>query len=214
MNLWWESNSAKKLSWGGSIYAGTGGVFKRTGVDYSLFGKIRFNSKFSVDGSTYISNSWNQSGWASNIGPLGDTIIFSRRNVNSVENVVNIKYSFNNRMGLTLRARHYWSKVNPLQFYELDKFGDLQTPTNPFTKNVNQNYNYLTVDMVYSWQFAPGSFLNVAWKNIGESFTDQFEKNYAANLENTVSGPQFTSLSVKVIYFIDYLTVKNKLKKA
>jgi len=213
INLWWESNSAKKLSWGGSVFTGTGGVFKRTSLEYSLYGKIRFNSKFSVDGSTYVSNTKNQPGWASNIGPMGDTIIFARRNVNSVENVVNVKYNFNNRMGLTLRARHYWSKVNPLQFYELDKFGDLQTPTSPFTENVKQNYNYLSMDMVYTWQFAPGSFFNVVWKDIGESFNREFEKNYVKNLGNTIEGPQFTSLSVKVIYFLDYLTVKNKLKK-
>lgn len=32
-NLWWEGNSAKKLSWGGSLYAGTGGVFNRKNFD-------------------------------------------------------------------------------------------------------------------------------------------------------------------------------------
>ncbi|MEP7255824.1 MAG: DUF5916 domain-containing protein [Ferruginibacter sp.] len=213
VNLWWESNSAKKLSWGGNLYAGTGGVFNRKNFDYNLFGKIRFSSRFSVDGSTYISKSKNQSGYAGRVGSLGDTIIFSRRNVNSVENVLNIKYNFTNRMGLTLRARHYWSKVNPAEFYELDKYGDLQTPNSPFAQNVKQNYNYLSVDMVYNWQFAQGSFFSIVWKDIGEGFNRQFEKNYVKNLGNTVDGQQFNSLSVRVIYFLDYLTFKNKLKK-
>ena len=213
VNLWWESNSSKKLSWGGSLYAGTGGVFNRKNLEYNLFGKIRFSSKFSVDGSVNVSSSKNQSGFAGRVGSLGDTIIFSRRNVNSVENVLNIKYNFTNRMGLTLRARHYWSKVNPVEFYELDKYGDLQTPNAPFTQNVKQNYNYLSVDMVYNWQFAQGSFFSIVWKDIGESFNRQFEKNYVKNLGNTVDGQQFNSLSVRVIYFLDYLTFKNKLKK-
>ena len=210
-NLWWESNSAKKLSWGGSVYAGTGGVFHRKNLDMNLSGKIRFSSKFSVDGSTYASFSHNQSGWAARIG---DTIFFSRRNVNSVENVLNIKYNFTNKMGLTLRARHYWSKVSPQQFFVLDTYGKLQTPENPFTGNVKQNYNYLSVDMVYNWQFAQGSFFSIVWKDIGESFNREFEKNYTKNLENTISGNQFNSLSVRVIYFLDYLTMKRKLKKA
>ena len=209
-NLWWESNSAKKFSWGGSLYAGTGGVFHRKNFDYSLFGKIRFSSKFSVDGSVLASSSKNQSGWAARIS---DTIFFSRRNVNSVENVLNIKYNFTNKMGLTLRTRHYWSKVTPQQFYELDVYGKLQTPTNPFTRNVRQNYNYLSVDMVYNWQFAQGSFFSIVWKDIGESFNREFEKNYTKNLANTVSGDQFNSISVRVIYFLDYLTMKRKLKK-
>ncbi|MFZ1370369.1 MAG: DUF5916 domain-containing protein [Ferruginibacter sp.] len=210
-NIWWESNFAKKLSWGGSLYAGTGGVFNRKNVDYNLFGKIRFSSKFSVDNSIYVSSSKNQAGWA---GSIGDTIIFSRRNVNSVENVINIKYNFTNRMGLTVRARHYWSKVNPQQFYELDVNGELQVPANPFTGNVNQNYNYLSVDMVYNWQFAQGSFLSIVWKDIGESFNRQFEKNYVKNLGNTISGDQFNSLSLRVIYFLDYLTVRKKFSKS
>ncbi len=213
INAWWESNSSKKLSWGGSLFAGTGGVFNRKNLEYNLFGKIRFSSKFSVDGSVNVSSSKNQSGFAGRVGPMGDTIIFSRRNVNSVENVLNIKYNFTNRMGLTLRARHYWSKVNPVQFYELDKYGDLQTPASSFTQNVKQNYNYLSVDMVYNWQFAQGSFFSIVWKDIGESFNRQFEKNYVKNLGNTIDGHQFNSLSVRVIYFLDYLTFKNKLKR-
>jgi len=214
INAWWESNSAKKLSWGGSLFAGTGGVFNRKTLEYNVFGKIRFNSKFSIDNSIAISNSNNQSGWAANTGANRDTIIFSRRNVSSVENVVNIKYNFTNRMGLTLRARHYWSKVSPQQFYELDENGKLQTPSNPFTENVKQNYNYLSVDMVYNWQFAQGSFFSVVWKDIGESFNRQFEKNYIKNLGKTIEGNQFNSLSVRVIYFLDYLTVKRKLHKS
>lgn len=212
INAWWESNATKKVSWGGSLYAGYGGVFNRKNFNYNLYGKVRFSSKFSIDNSINVASSRNQSGWAASIGANRDTVIFSRRHVNSVENTMNIKYSFTNRMGLTLRARHYWSKVAPQQFYELDRNGKLQTPATPFTQNVNQNYNYLSVDMVYNWQFAQGSFFSVVWKDIGESFNRQFEKNYIKNLGKTIEGDQFTSLSVRVIYFLDYLTVKNKLK--
>lgn len=196
------------------MYTGTGGVFKRKNIDYNVNAKYRFSSKFSVDYSVYLSSSKNQAGWAANIGENRDTIIFSRRNVNNVENVVNIKYNFTNRMGLTLRTRHYWSKVNPQQFYELDVYGKLQAPTNVFTQNVKQNYNYLSVDMVYNWQFAQGSFFSIVWKDIGESFNRQFEKNYVKNLGNTIEGNQFNSLSVRVIYFLDYLTLKNRRKKS
>ncbi len=215
MNVWWESNSAKKISWYGSVFAGTGGVFKRKTLELNLGGKIRFNSKFSVDLGTGSTSITNQSGFASfdttNTG--APSIIFSRRDLKTVENTINIKYSFTNRMGLTLRARHYWSKVTPKQFLALDDNGKLQTPTIAFTQNVNQNYNYLSVDMVYNWQFAQGSFFSIVWKDIGESFNRQFEKNYVKNLGNTLEGSQFNSLSVRVIYFLDYLTIKNRRKK-
>ena len=214
-NAFVEGNEAKKLSWGGDIFTGTGGVFHRKSLGVGLKGKVRFSSKFSVDLSVGTEQHTNSAGWAATLaaGALPDTVIFSRRNLYTVENILNLKYNFNNRMGLSIRGRHYWSKVAPQQFYQLDIYGDLQTPTNPFTQNVKQNYNFLSVDMVYTWQFAQGSFVNIVWKDIAENFSRQFEKDYTKNLNNSIEGPQFNSLSLRVIYFLDYLSVKNKVRK-
>ena len=215
LNVWWESNSAKKLSWNGSVFTGLGGVFNRKSIDLSLGGKFRVSSKFSVDLGISSSNTFDQPGYAGRDTTSAGVpdIIFSRRDLRTVESVVNIKYNFNNKMGLTLRSRHYWSKVDPLQFYELNTTGNLQKPSVDFTKNVKQNFNYLTVDMVYNWEFAQGSFLSIVWKDIGEKFTRQFEKNYTTNLANTIGGSHYSSLSLRVIYFLDYLTFRNKMKK-
>ncbi len=215
VNLWYEGNAAKKLSGTVNLTTGEGGIFHRKTYETTLTGKVRFSSKFSIDQSVYISNVTDQPGFAGSDTTITGTpsIIFSRRDVKTVENIFNLKYSFTNRMGLTLRARHYWSKVDPKQFYELNQYGDLQTPSKPFTENVNQNYNFFSVDMVYNWQFAQGSFFTVVWKDIADDFTTRFEKNYVKNFGKTISGDQFTSLSVKVIYFLDYLTFKNNHKK-
>ena len=215
LNVWWESNSAKKLSWNGSVFTGLGGVFNRKSIDLRLGGKFRVSSKFSVDLGISSSNAFDQPGYAGRDTTSAGVpdIIFSRRDLRTVESVVNIKYNFNNKMGLTLRSRHYWSKVDPVQFYELNTTGNLQKPSVDFTKNVKQNFNYLTVDMVYNWEFAQGSFLSIVWKDIGEKFTRQFEKNYTTNLANTIGGSHYSSLSLRVIYFLDYLTFRNKMKK-
>ncbi len=212
-NIWYESNSAKKYSWTGNVFTGTGGVFKRKSFDYDLSAKVRLNTKFSIEYAVSASNAFNQAGWAADTVVTGNEIIyFSRRDVRNVDNIFKIKYSFTNRMGLTFRTRHSWTKVRPQQLYELDKFGDLQTPTVIYHGNVNQNYNFLSADLVYTWQFAEGSFINVVWKDIGGNFTDSFEKNYFKNLSRTVEGPQFNSLSLRIIYFLDYLTFKNRIK--
>jgi hypothetical protein len=218
MGLFWGSNEAKKLSWGGEFFAGTGNIFKRKSISPSLNGKVRFSSKFSIEHSLGLEFHENSAGWAaikySATGlPINDTIIFSRRDLRTVENIMNLKYSFTNKMGITLRARHYWSKVAPKQFYELDVYGQLSTPSVPFTENVNQNYNFLSTDLVYTWQFAQGSFINIVWKDISESFNREFEKNYFNNFDKTINGPQANSFSVRVIYFLDYLTAKSSLKK-
>lgn len=215
--LWWESNSSKKLSWGGEFFGGVGGYFDRSFINPMFFGKIRFNSKFSLDHSVSMNFAKNDAGWASfipdalNRGALYDTVIFSRRQLSVTENRLSAKYNFNNKMGITFRARHYFSKVKPVEFYELGTDGYLKSPTTAFTKNVKQNYNYFTVDMVYTWQFAQGSFVYVVWKDISESFTRDFQNNYVKNLGKALDNPQSNSLSIRVIYFLDYLTAKKQL---
>jgi Domain of unknown function (DUF5916) len=219
LGFWWESNNAKKLSWGGEFFTGKGGYFGRTFVNPFLYGKIRFSSKFSVDHTLSVNIANNDAGWAAikpdalQRGALYDTVIFSRRQLRVTENRLGIKYSFTNKMWATLQARHYFSKVKPMEFYELNTDGYLKTPSTPFAKNVNQNYNYFTVDMVYTWQFAQGSFIYVVWKDISESFTRNFESNYFSNFNKTLQTPQANSLSVRVIYFLDYLTARKQLAK-
>jgi Domain of unknown function (DUF5916) len=215
--MWWNSNQSKKLSWGAEVFGGTGGVFNRKSFTPTLFGKIRFSSKFSIDNSLSMEFHKNSQGFAavkySGTGTINDTVIFSRRDLRTVENILSMKYSFTNRMGITLRARHYWSKVAPQQFYELNKYGNLVAPAVPFTQNVNQNYNFLSTDLVYTWQFAQGSFINIVWKDISESFNRDFENNYFSNFDKTIKGPQANSFSIRVIYFLDYLTAKSKIGK-
>jgi hypothetical protein len=210
MSLWYESNFGKKFYWTASAWGGRGGIFKRKAFELNLSARQQFSSKFTVDHSVAISSTKNQPGWADYNTTTGQ-IFFSRRNVESVENILNLKYSFNNKMGITMRGRHYWSKVAPMQFYELDDYGDLQTSA--YNQNRNQNYNFLSADLVYNWQFAQGSFLTAVWKDIGENFSRDFQKNYLSNLGKTIEGNQFNSFSVRMIYFLDYLTTKKKLSK-
>lgn len=214
LNVWYESNSAKKYSWTSNIFTGTGGVFKRTSLEFGVTGKARFNSKFSVDLATYITNTFNQPGWAGSQTVNNNTeIIFSRRHVRGVENVLSVKYNFTNRMGITLRTRHSWTKVDPRQYYSLSDSGNLIANAD-YTENRRQNYNYFSTDIVYTWQFAQGSFINIAWKDISERFTRSFERNYFKNFHKTIDQPQFNSLSVKVIYFLDYDTARKKMRRS
>jgi len=213
-NIWYESNFAKKYSWSVNVFYGSGGVFKRRTIDINMNVKARLSKKLSFDYGIFSNNVKNQPGWAASVTNNNEQIIyFSRRDVRGVENVVNVKYNFNNRMGITMRVRHSWTKVNPREYYELNNEGNLVTPSQPFTGNARQNFNFMSGDLVYTWQFAQGSFFNIVWKDISGSFSQEFEKNYFSNLGRTIGGSHSSSLSVKVIYFIDYLNLKKSLRK-
>jgi hypothetical protein len=67
--------------------------------------------------------------------------------------------------------------------------------------------------MTYTWQFAPGSFINLVWKNSIYDFNYLVEKNYFKNFSNTIDADQNNNVSFKIIYFLDYLQLKNHKKK-
>jgi hypothetical protein len=90
--------------------------------------------------------------------------------------------------------------------------GHLQD-NNSFNENEDQNVNFFNIDMMYTWQFAPGSFLNIVWKNAVTNNTELVETRFVKNFDNTIKADQNNNFSIKVIYFLDYLTLKKKLKK-
>ena len=71
--------------------------------------------------------------------------------------------------------------------------------------------------MVYTWQFAPGSFLNLIWKNSVNQYESgndvQLDRDYFGNLKETFRAPQTNNLTLKVIYYLDYLTMKRAFKR-
>jgi hypothetical protein len=129
--------------------------------------------------------------------------------VDKLENILSAKYSFNNRMGINFRMRHYFSSVENKEFLTLQNNGKL-IPHPSFNQNRNQNVNFFNIDMVYTWQFGPGSFINIVWKNAVFDYDNVIERNYFKNLSNTVGSDQNNNLSVKVIYFLDYLQLKKR----
>jgi hypothetical protein len=65
--------------------------------------------------------------------------------------------------------------------------------------------------MVYTWQIANGSFLTVVWKDEADDFVrSTFEKDYSRNIDRTFSNNNINSVSVRLIYFIDYANLKAK----
>jgi hypothetical protein len=99
--------------------------------------------------------------------------------------------------------------VDNRRFFNLQKTGELDDVSGT-AANANYNVNYFNVDMVYTWQFALGSFLNIVWKNSISTFDQDLSASYFKNMGNTLQSPQLNSLSIRVIYFLDYLSLKRK----
>ena len=115
-------------------------------------------------------------------------------------------------MGLKLIARHYWSDRRNKDFYTLNNDGRLSPYTGPAIKNVDRNYNVFNIDLVYTWQFKPGSELSITYKDAAETNENFYSKRYNRNLDHVLSSPQNNSLSIKLLYYVDYLDLLKKKK--
>ncbi|GAB2861726.1 DUF5916 domain-containing protein [Hymenobacter ruber] len=190
---------------------------RRTGYSLGFYPRYRVNTHLTFRYSVDWSLRQNQIGYVNGGLDAAETldqpfigqILLGRRNVATVANVASVAYTFTNRMSFTLRLRHYTSNVRYLDFTTLGKNGEEQFAA--YQRNRDNTYNAFNVDAVYSWWFAPGSQISVVWKNAGSTYLQANEATpqFFDNFNNTINTPHNNSLSVKVLYYLDYLTLKH-----
>ena len=103
-----------------------------------------------------------------------------------------------------------------LEYQRLQNDGYL-TPiddiSNPEVSSYDINYSTWTSDIGLSWWFAPGSQLSLVWKNGIDNQTNTLKRNWFDNVNDSFSLSQENSLSLKVVYYLDYLYLKKGFKK-
>ena len=150
----------------------------------------------------------NDVGFVDNVN--GD-IYFGTRNVNTITNTLDAAYIFTPTMSLKLDARHYWSEAIYSQYSLLGNDGRLNATS--YNTDHDINFNTFNVYISFVWQYLPGSELSVVYQNSIYSFGQQGGLNYFTDLNTTIQAPQSNSLSVKAIYYLDYLAIRKVLRK-
>ena len=186
------------------------------GYSVQLKPGLRISQKVTLFLTTGINNLFNDYGfhWR-NPEPAGsatDSIVFASRNRSVIENVVDGRFSFNDKMNITLAARHYVSKVQNKEFFFLNPNGDLD-PTR-FKGTDGEVYNLFYIDFLYTWRFAPGSEINLIWKNeINPQGIETLRDSYFKEIGSLSNAPQRNILSLKLIYYLDWMTIMGKGRK-
>jgi hypothetical protein len=173
----------------------------------TLSPSIRFSDKFSLYLSSNYSKDLGDRGYV-NKDAYGN-IIFGVRFLTNVTNTIEARYLFRNNLSLGFRARHYWARGDYRSFYNLTEEGRLIDNIS-YDQNHDFNFNAFNIDMVFQWQFAPGSFMNIVWKNSIYNEGNSVINSYSENLNNTFEAKQLNTISLKVIYFFDYLYLRKK----
>jgi hypothetical protein len=222
VTMWISSNYQKKVA-------------LDAGIGYTLVGRAdwwewdyRINPRWRISDHISLIYSWDQEfqlnsqGFAIQFGqPLQQVfgILFGTRDrINTVQSI-STDIILTNRMGITFRLRHYRSTLKYDSYQLLNDQGRLDQLTD-FTgldasgnSAYNINYNAFTIDMQYRWVFLPGSELNVVWKNSIFTSDSRVGDMYWSNLKSTLENGPVNSFSLKMIYWLDYSTLKKKLKR-
>ncbi len=201
IGLNYNSDSRKKVYWGANA-----------GVKYSqwegnhnfriwTWPSWRVNNHFTINLNPGFYREYNNVGF----GKFGDNgaIVFGKRDVTLVENSLGLTYAATPKSNITFRARHYWNKLNYHSYSKLLENGNLEAVKEDY--DLSESYNAFNIDCVYTWQFAPGSFMNVIWKKSIDNYSvGGVQANYLDNLNTTFRSPQNDGITLKVIYFLDY----------
>lgn len=203
---YWIGTDSRKKFW-----ASTSGSFSAYQKDqwsrYTIGTVFRYRHSDRL--STYIdilfSKDKQSKGYVTNAGEAG--VIFGNRDRNTFSNFWGVDYTINNRMGFDLVLRHYWSKLSYHQFFQLEEDGTLGTTA--YEAFHDLSFGAFTIDLNYKWRFAPGSELNIVWKNNISGVHQDPDLNYSAlNYADGVKRlsvfDQLNSLSVSVVFFLDY----------
>ena len=172
---------------------------------FDLNPNYRFSDKFKVALSANLRLSDKEEGF---VDFLETDILFGQRDRNTIVNSLYANYIFNNKMGLNLAVRHYYSEVFYTKFYTLQNNGEL-VYYGPGNNNYNTTYNSWNLDLRFSWWFAPGSQLTLLYRNATDSYNRYAHINFRDNFKNLFTEPQVNSISLRISYFLDYNRVKN-----
>lgn len=202
-----SSDYRKPLALDGSIWMGYDWD-GYNGKTLEISPRIRVSDQLNFDYRFKTSITANSRGYADQDST--GTIIYGNRDLQSYENVLSGRYMFKNNLSLSLWMRHYWYKGIYDQYYSLTDEGRLEE-NEEYHQNNDFNFNTFNVDLVFNWEFAPGSNLSVVWKN-SILHEDQFIiDNFFDNLNQTLESDQLNQISVKIFYYLDYQSVfKNK----
>jgi hypothetical protein len=185
--------------------------WNNTGVDFFAQPTYRISSRFRLSVETSPSVAFNDFGY--NFTQKDGS--FGKRDLLFVNNSVSFIWNFTPFSNLTFRARHNWTGVKYIDFYNLKEDGSLMR-IDGYKKPSDVSQNYFNIDLIYTWQFAPGSFLNFIWKNSLDNYKSGKEAitgNYFQNAKSLADAPQNNGFTLKMIYFVDYNKVKNVFKK-
>jgi len=202
--------------------AGVAGRPSRLGLGLTLSPRYRVSDKLNFRYTFDYSLKANQIGYVNDgfrpdlypedalyASILGADVLLGRRRVSTYTNTLTTNYTFTNTLSFTMRVRHYVSAVRYDDFARLYA-GGREELLPSYQRNHDNSFNAFNVDAALVWWFAPGSQVSVVWKNASSTYLEGNEATplYFDNLANVNNTPHNNNVSVKILYYLDYLKLR------
>jgi len=203
-----NTDSRKKLSASFDFHSALSGD---RGGSYSVGGTIapnwQANDHLTFSYSFNSERSFDDVGYADHSD--GEPI-FGKRDIIEFNNIISANYIITSKVSFGIRARHYWSRVDYGNYYALMDDGELTSTLYKDPEGNNDiNFNTFNLDVLFNWEFAPGSALSVSYKNSAFDHDNVIEGNIFNNLGSLFDDVQSNIVSVRLIYYLDYNTVRS-----
>ncbi|NRD23480.1 carbohydrate binding family 9 domain-containing protein [Winogradskyella litoriviva] len=213
---WFETNENKTLSLEFFAYAFHAFDSERdlAGYGFGIEPSVRFNDKFRLNYDFTLRNNNGSRGY---VNKIDNQIIFGERNIFSAENSISGNYTFNPMHSLALTFRNFWTTVNyDNKLFVLNDNGTLSTEdgyTVADVDNPNVNFNTWNLDLSYTWQIAPGSFVTGLYRNQLFNRDNNAEDDYFESINTLFKEPIQHTFSLRLQYFLDYNNLKSVFSK-
>jgi len=205
VGMWFSTDYGKKFAVDLYVSLSHTEIWNKNWIVINFTPRYRINDKLVVSAEINRFLVKNSVGWVNVLD--NDDIIMGVRNQKNLISAFNTSYTFNNKMSIELKFRHYWADIEYSDYKKLTNNGSLKEVD--YSDNHNTTFNSWNLDLSYSWWFAPGSQVSVLYRNSLLSSLERAGFGYADNLEKMFENPIQNTFSVKLVYYIDYNNIKN-----
>lgn len=194
-----------------------GGFWKSTDFDQFSY-DFSLKPRYRINNQTFLVYNFSYSKLLNGIGYVTDSInnnkqviIMGSRDIERITNTLDASYIFSPKASLTFRLRHYWVTVKYNQYYDLLEDGHMVK--NNYDAYNDFSFNAFNIDLIFTWEFAPGSEFLVIYKNNIDQESDKIPDGFFNNLNDTFDSPMANSFAIKILYYLDYQYFKKRKRK-
>lgn len=213
---WFETNNNKMFSINCFLYGFHAFDKQRdlSGYGFGISPTILFSDKLRFNYNFRYRDHKGSQGY---VNRIDDDIIFGERDIFTIENRISGSYNFNPFHSLSLTFRNFWSTVHyDNNLFVLQENGTVNTDDGYTKADVSDpdiNFDTWNLDLSYTWQVAPGSFLTALYRNQLFNRDTKSQDDYFESLSTLFDQDMQHIFSLKLQYFIDYNNIKNVFRK-